>query len=74
MEEPYLFIEQLVRVRAYNRNYGDHRICKCGHSYWSHFRHDGSYTPDICSECNCYVFMEKKEEEDKTKRRFGYLI
>jgi hypothetical protein len=62
-EQPYLFIEKLVKVRAYNPNYGDNRKCKCSHKYIDHFRSGhGSHPkliPDICPLCDCYVFMEE---------------
>jgi hypothetical protein len=68
MEDPYLFEEIVVKKRKYNPNYGDKRICKCGHPYDRHFDSQPSVftretmTPVGCKYCDCYVFMQKGEE------------
>jgi hypothetical protein len=63
-EKPYLFEDKVVQVRKYNINYGDHRICQCGHSYYDHF-----IQPDLipmgCELCGCIIFMEKEEHDTK---------
>jgi len=60
-EQPYLFVDKVVQVRNYNINYGDHRICQCGHPYYDHFVEDANMLPCGCNFCKCYVFMEKGE-------------
>ena len=68
MEEPYLFEEIVVKKRMYNPSYGDDRICKCGHSYYRHFDpfpslfSDEPMQPVGCKYCDCYVFMQGKED------------
>ena len=59
-DEPY--IKQIVTVvkRLYNPDYGDKRICECGHQYYRHF--DG-YEDNLdvgCKYCSCWDFKEKK--------------
>jgi len=61
-EKPYLFVDKVVQVRNYNINYGDHRICQCGHPYYSHFSQP-EMIPLGCEFCQCYVFMEKENDE-----------
>ena len=36
-EPPYLEEIIIKRIRVYNPNYGDLRICKCAHPYERHF-------------------------------------
>lgn len=35
--EPYLEVVTIEETRKYNPNYGDDRVCKCGHPYYRHF-------------------------------------
>ena len=63
-EPPYLFEEKIVHVRKYNINFGDHRICKCGHPYYDHFI-EPEMVPMGCELCDCIVFMEKEEHGSK---------
>lgn len=34
---PYLISYQFEKVRSYNPEYGDDRLCSCGHPYYRHF-------------------------------------
>ena len=36
-ELPYLITTRTVVDRKYNPNYGDDRVCVCGHPYYRHF-------------------------------------
>ena len=56
-ENPYL--EKIVVVRRYNPNYGDDRICRCGHSYGRHFDPYEGMEPVGCKYCGCYEFVEQ---------------
>jgi len=60
-EAPYLFEEIVVKKRVYNPNYGDDRICKCGHPYYRHFDWMENNQPVGCKYCPCYVFMQGDE-------------
>jgi len=62
-ENPYLFEEKIVKIRKYNINYGDHRECQCGHIYYRHFDSYADMQPIGCKYCECYVFMEEKNDE-----------
>lgn len=63
LEKPYvtLYVEY---ENLYNSNYGDHRICECGHEYIKHFE-DPHKAGNIghascCSVCgNCVEFQEQ---------------
>ncbi len=51
-EKPYL-------NGHYNPNYGDHRVCKCGHTYNRHFDSYENMEPVGCKYCGCEQFIEK---------------
>lgn len=57
-ETPYLIEEKVVILRKYNPNYGDHRICKCGHTYYRHFDSYDNMEPIGCKYCDCWEFEE----------------
>ena len=62
-EKPYLTKVQIVTEDVYNPNYGDDRICRCGHIYYRHFdTYDDMYNCG-CKYCDCIDFVEKKESE-----------
>lgn len=44
----------------YNPNYGDNRLCECGHSYVRHFDPYEDMEPCGCKYCSCYRFKESK--------------
>ena len=51
-EPPYIITKKrvvIVEVRKYNPNYGDRRICRCGHEYERHF---DSYPSVVTGEIN----------------------
>ena len=58
MEKPY--IEKVVELikRSYNPNYGDDRICKCGHAYYRHFDTYEEMSDAGCKYCPCGTFEE----------------
>jgi hypothetical protein len=61
-EPPYLEEIEIKHVKKYNPNYGDERMCKCGHVYYRHFdSYDNNY-PCGCKYCDCYEFEEKESE------------
>jgi len=61
MEElPYIEESKIVITRKYNPNYGDDRICKCGHAYYQHFNTYEDMYPCGCKYCRCSTFVERK--------------
>ena len=62
-ELPYL--EKIITVtkHLYNPNYGDDRICECGHSYYRHFDSWEAMRNVGCKYCSCYKFNEKIDDE-----------
>lgn len=73
-EKPYIIREVVHIVREYNPNYGDERICECGHSYSRHFDSYEDMEPVGCKYCSCYDFVEiedGKETIEEAARR-GY--
>lgn len=60
IEEPYLITYSIKKKKSYNINYGDERICKCGHSYYRHFDSYERMSPVGCKYCSCFDFKEDK--------------
>ena len=56
MEQPY--IEKKRTVRLYNKNYGDDRICVCGHFYYRHFDTYNDMENVGCKYCGCNNFID----------------
>jgi hypothetical protein len=65
-EQPYLHVERTVVDIKYNPNYGDRRLCKCGHTYYRHFDSYDEMFPCGCKYCQCYTFEEDPHPEDQT--------
>jgi len=59
-EAPYIEKQVVKVVRLYNPNYGDKRICLCGHTYERHFdRYEDPDHQDVgCKYCHCHDFIE----------------
>jgi hypothetical protein len=58
-DEPYKRDFDLDIKWAYNPEYGDERICECGHPYYRHFdSYDDMYACG-CKYCGCDEFIEK---------------
>lgn len=59
-DEPYLVKEVVRTARLFNPEYGNDRVCMCGHTYERHF--DFYEEPDMqdvgCKYCPCDNFME----------------
>lgn len=58
-EKPYIEKQIITTKFSYNPNYGDNRICKCGHSYYRHFDTYDDMLPCGCKYCGCGEFEEK---------------
>lgn len=55
------YIKELILIvdEKYNPNYGDDKICKCGHPYHRHFDSYENMENVGCKYCGCYKFEEK---------------
>lgn len=64
-EKPYIFktIVTKRRLRLYNTNYGDARVCECGHPYYRHFDPYEQMRNVGCKYCGCFKFKEKVNNE-----------
>lgn len=60
-EKPYIKIERVVIEKKYNPNYGDDRMCECGHKYYRHFDSYDDMEAVGCKYCGCYEFKEGVE-------------
>lgn len=63
-QEPYLFTTEVVTHRHYNPEYGDDRVCICGHPYYRHFDTYDKMEPVGCKYCCCYEFLERRPDDD----------
>lgn len=61
--QPYLKKVVSTTQYTYNPNYGDDRICQCGHPYYRHFDSYEDMEPVGCKYCGCMGFVEEKGEE-----------
>lgn len=52
-------------VRAYDKNFGDDRVCQCGHTYIRHFDWGDEYRFG-CKYCDCQKFVERTEAKVET--------
>lgn len=59
-EQPYLESTRVVRDREYNPDYGNNRVCECGHPYHRHFDSYENMDPVGCKYCGCFTFVEAK--------------
>ena len=57
-EKPYLEEQITTTVRRYNPNYGDDRVCQCGHTYYRHFDSWADMDNVGCKYCWCHDFQE----------------
>lgn len=60
---PYLEYIMLQPTKMYNPDYGDTRMCKCGHHYYRHFDTYEDMNPCGCKYCRCRNFVEQVEKE-----------
>lgn len=58
VERPYLEVVTIETDIKYNPNFGDDKICKCGHPYYRHFDSYEQMKAIGCKYCACYVFEE----------------
>lgn len=57
-QQPYI-IKEVVHIEyRYNPEYGDKRICECGHTYERHFDSYDDMEPVGCKYCSCGEFVE----------------
>lgn len=62
-DDPYkeTVIEVIGVLKEYNPDYGDDRLCECGHPYYRHFDSYEGMAPVGCKYCGCDEFKLKKE-------------
>jgi hypothetical protein len=59
-EKPYIYINHVVvsTEQRYNPEYGNNRICQCGHEYYRHFDTYDNMAAIGCKYCQCRTFVE----------------
>ena len=60
VEQPYLTIVTVTveTEKKYNPEFGDDKVCKCGHSYERHFDSYDQMNAVGCKYCACFDFEE----------------
>ena len=63
---PYIETEVIIKAifREYNPEYGDGKLCKCGHSYYRHFDSYENMAPVGCKYCQCSEFTPVEESDN----------
>lgn len=64
-EKPYIIETITIKKKKYNPNYGDKRMCVCGHTYYRHFDSWNDMEAVGCKYCGCQQFVEAKSEDKK---------
>lgn len=59
IDQPYIETINIEVCKEYNPEFGDDRICECGHQYYRHFDSYENNDPVGCKYCGCYDFKEK---------------
>lgn len=66
IEKPYILKRKMVVERVYNKNFGDNKICDCGHAYIRHFDSYENNRDVGCKYCACYTWREMQDIDKKT--------
>lgn len=74
VQRPYLVEKEVVTHYKYNPNYGDDRICQCGHPYYRHFDSYENMENIGCKYCCCSEFIEETRVENNTIPKWATLI
>lgn len=61
--DPYkeIVLEVVGVLKQYNPDFGDDKICECGHTYYRHFDTYEGMAPVGCKYCGCEEFKLKKD-------------
>ncbi len=66
-KKPYIYEHSVEVKRTYNPEYGDDKICECGHPYYRHFDSYEDMEACGCKYCSCYDF------QPRTKKIYGMI-
>lgn len=61
LEPPYDY--NTDNTSRYNPNFGDHRECQCGHSYYRHFDSYENMEAIGCKYCGCKEFKLSRQDK-----------
>ncbi len=63
-KQPYITRSRVVTEKLYNPEYGDDRVCTCGHPYYRHFDTYEDMYACGCKYCSCFEFENNNDVED----------
>lgn len=58
--KPYIIDINIEKIYKYNPNFGDDRLCKCGHTYYRHFDSYEDMEAVGCKYCQCFHFEDAR--------------
>ena len=68
-DKPYITKRKIVIERLYNTDFGDDKVCGCGHSYYRHFDTYEEMSDVGCKYCDCRTWHPIPNEEEKLKKQ-----
>ena len=75
-EDPYIIEIITTEKRLYNKDYGDDRICVCGHPYYRHFDTYEDMATAGCKYCHCFEFEPVEpiiQAANRIKSKYGLV-
>lgn len=67
-------IESISNIVRYDPDFGDDKVCECGHAYYRHFDTYEDMEPVGCKYCGCYEFREKRDQNYYVISRCGHEV
>ena len=56
----WVLVARAAKYLPYDPNFGDTRVCRCGHHYYRHFDGYDDNRAVGCKYCPCDIFVERK--------------
>lgn len=63
-EKIFDLVHRLPLIDWYDKDFGNNRVCECGHPYYRHFDSYDNMAPVGCKYCSCRKFKERKVEHE----------
>ena len=71
-DKPYITKRRIVIEKFYNKDFGDDKVCGCGHAYYRHFDTYEQMYPCGCKYCSCGEWHAEETDVDREdKERYN---